>query len=149
MHVGCYITAYDDIKRFVAGSPICKTLSEASEFLMACSACAIVLTALMPEGKGYKSFSSTVFLSPDASLAIRRRRVPMTSITRGEIPARLQCHLQNPHYHLCPQWLLQAYMEALHAVFLLALSFGIGGLICGMFTSNFKLRKTLEKKAEP
>lgn len=60
-----------------------------------------------------------------------------------------QCHLQKPAHEMCPEWLLQAYMEALHAVFLLALGFGIGGLACGMFTSNFKLRKTLEKKAEP
>lgn len=73
-----------------------------------------------------------------------------TGPSPGEVEELLrQCHLQKPAHDLCPEWLLQAYMEALHAVFLLALGFGIGGLICGMFTSNFKLRKTLEKKAEP
>ena len=68
----------------------------------------------------------------------------------GEVEALLRhCRLQNPAHEMCPEWLLQAYMEALHAVFLLALGFAISGLICGMFTSNLKLRKTLENKAEP
>ena len=74
----------------------------------------------------------------------------LTSPSPGEVEELLrQCHLQQPAHEMCPEWLLQSYMEALHAVFLLALGFAIGGLICGMFTSNFKLRKTLEKKAEP
>ena len=73
-----------------------------------------------------------------------------SSPSPGEIEELLrQCHLQNPAHKMCPEWLLQAYMEALHAVFLLALGFAIGGLVCGMITSNFKLRKTLDKKAEP
>ena len=83
-------------------------------------------------------------------LVTRVSNYPPTSPSPGEVEELLrQCRLQKPAHEMCPGWLLQAYMEALHAVFLLALGFAIGGLICGMFTSNFKLIKTLEKKAEP
>ena len=43
---------------------------------------------------------------------------------------------------MCPRWVRETYMEALRAVFLLTLGFEICGLACGMFTRNFRLRKT-------
>lgn len=73
--------------------------------------------------------------------------LPVNS-SSGDVEEVLRlCNLQNPGRERCPPWLMQAYMDALHAVFLLALGFGVGGLVCGMFTRNFKLRTALEGKA--
>lgn len=43
----------------------------------------------------------------------------------------------------CPPELLEAYMCALHATFLLAMSFAIAGFLSGMATKNNELRTTL------
>ena len=55
-----------------------------------------------------------------------------------------KCRLQGEAEGACPQWLLSAYMCAVHSVFLLALGFSISCLICGSLTQNLKLRNTLE-----
>jgi predicted MFS family arabinose efflux permease len=46
----------------------------------------------------------------------------------------------------CPPKLLDAYMYALHATFLLAMSFAIAGFISGMATKNYQLRTTLDRE---
>ena len=60
----------------------------------------------------------------------------------GELLRR--CYAPSSSDGTCPRWVREAYVEALHAVFLLSLGFGISGLICGIFTRNSILKKTLE-----
>ena len=55
------------------------------------------------------------------------------------------CHLQDQSAGNCPPEVIQAYMHALHAVFLVALMFGIVGFVSGLFAQNFKLPSTLNR----
>ena len=45
-----------------------------------------------------------------------------------------------------PTELLEAYMSALHAAFLLAMCSAIAGVVSGMSTRNHRLRTTLDHK---
>jgi MFS family permease len=56
------------------------------------------------------------------------------------------CHLHDQSTGRCPQEVLQAYMHALHAVFLVALAFGTAAFTSGFFTRSFNLSSTLNRE---
>ena len=59
-----------------------------------------------------------------------------------------RCHIEGGKDQHCPVEILEAYMFALRAVFLLALGFGAAGMISGLFTRNYKLRRSFKSTSD-
>jgi MFS family permease len=56
------------------------------------------------------------------------------------------CHLRSQPSSQCPPEALEAYMDALRAVFLLALAFAMSGFACRFFTNNNRLPSRLDRE---
>jgi hypothetical protein len=96
----------------------------------------------------FRSSGSTIGISVSGMLLrqVMVSRLATKSSHRSIDRTIKDCHLHSRQSPRCPPEALEAYMDALRVVFLLALGFGMSGFAYGFFTNNYRLPSKLDRE---